>query len=129
MEVGMLKPRSFLRRQNKGVLQVADDLTTAKLEENYTADLARVGIMWSGILELDGPIPASEVAAMLSCVDLVRATTLIDSEKHWISAASHAAIAAYSDVNPEVALPDESDVEEDEKPKNKIGFASANESQ
>jgi hypothetical protein len=124
----MLKARTFLRTQGKGVLQAADDIATSKLEENYAVDLARVGIMWSGILELNGPIPPSEVAAMLSCLDLVRATTLIDSEQHWAGAAAHAAIAAYSDANEEHGS--EQEPANDEKQgseSNPIGFSKPSE--
>jgi len=119
----MLKPRTFLRTQDKGVLQAADDIAMSKIEENYTVDLARVGVMWSGILELNGPIPPSEVAAMLSCLDLVRATTLIDSEKHWVGAAAHAAIAAYSDAQDVPDLGSEQDPEKEPHKENPIGFS------
>jgi hypothetical protein len=126
----MLKARTFLRTQGKGVLQAADDIATNKLEENYAIDLARVGVMWSGILELNGPIPASEVAAMLSCLDLVRATTLIDSEKHWVNAAAHAALAAYSEINDDANSGAENeDSKLDTDPKNPIGFVSSGETQ
>jgi hypothetical protein len=128
----MLKARTFLRTQGKGVLQAADDIATSKLEENYAVDLARVGIMWSGILELSGPIPASEVAAMLSCLDLVRATTLIDSESHWTRAAAHAAIAAYSDSSEAAVIEDDENQAQEKAAEikdNPIGFSGSAETQ
>lgn len=119
----MLKPRTYIRTQSKGVLQAADDIAMSKLEENYAVDLARVGIMWSGILELSGPIPPSEVAAMLSCLDLVRATTLIDAEQHWVGAAAHAAIAAYSDTQDDQHREEDAADQVEEKDQNPIGFS------
>jgi hypothetical protein len=100
--VGLLKPRGSFKQ--KTLLQNAQEIVNQRLEENYASDLSRVGVMWAGILELETPIPASEVAAMLSCFDLIRATTLVDSEPHWTNAAVFAAIAHSSDVEAAVAV-------------------------
>jgi hypothetical protein len=88
------------------------------MEERSTEELTRVGVVWSGILDLDDAIPPSEVAALLSAYDLVRATTLVDSEEYWTSAAAYAALGAYSEPSQNVIY----DAEVEEKDKNPIGF-------
>lgn len=92
--MGILKPRGLVKSKRENtLLENAEEIVSIQLEENYDNDLARVGLMWSGLLRLSQPIPASEVAAMLSCVELVRATTLIDSTDHWTNAAVYVALA------------------------------------
>jgi hypothetical protein len=117
--MSLIKPRGSSKK--KTLLRNAEDLLLEKVEQNYDVDLTRIGIVWSGILELDTPIPASEVAAMLSSVSLIRATTLVESEEHWTTAAAYAALghAAEVDLSP---AEDDSDVP-DEKAINPIGFS------
>ena len=88
--MGIIKTRTSAKK--KTLLRNAEELLSEKVEQNYDADLARIGVVWSGILELEGPIAASEVAAMLSSVSLIRATTLVESEEHWTMAATYAAL-------------------------------------
>lgn len=115
--MGLLKPRSSSKKRT--VLKNAEKLLSEKLELNYGVDLARIGAMWSGILELDSPISPTEVAAMLSTVSLVRATTLVDAEEHWTMAATFAALGAAIEPPPE-QLEDDEPVSE--KTINPIGF-------
>ncbi len=96
--MGILKPRGFVKSKKENtLLENAGEIVSIQLEENYDSDLVRVGLMWAGLLSLDEGIPASEVAAMLSCVELVRATTLIDAVDHWTNAAVYAALAYETD--------------------------------
>ena len=76
--------------------------------------------MWAGLLSLDAGIPASEVAAMLSCVELVRATTLIDAVDHWTNAAVYAALAYEAD--PQTEEFSDSYSEKGSTQRNPIGF-------
>lgn len=78
----------------KKVLRSAEELVSGKTDGGYVEDLSRTGVVWAGILELTDPISPSEVAAMLCSHDLVRATRIVDSEDHWISAAAYAALGA-----------------------------------
>lgn len=90
----MVKSRQTLKdiRKNK-VLEAAQQIVTAQMADKQHTDLSRVGMAWAGILDLENAIPPSEVAAMLSAYDLVRATTLVDAHQHWVSAAAYAALA------------------------------------
>jgi hypothetical protein len=88
------------------------------MEERSIEELTRVGVVWSGILDLEDAIAPSEVAALLSAYDLVRATTLVDSEEYWTSAAAYAALGAYSEPDAK----DFYDVGPAQKQKNPIGF-------
>ena len=116
--MGILKPRGFFKKENT-LLQNAEEVLTNQLSESYDVDLSRIGLMWSGLLGLDTPIAASEVAAMLSCVDLIRATTLVDSLEHWTSAAAHAALGY--EVEPNEDENEEKDTRKMSE-KNPIGF-------
>jgi hypothetical protein len=122
----MAKSRRILKDSHKSkVLETAQLVVTAQMADQQHTDLSRVGVVWSGILDLEGPIPPSEVAAMLSAYDLVRATTLVDAHEHWVSAAAYAAIA---DATEPVHVK-ELAVLEDEKPKSSesatIGFVAS----
>lgn len=104
------------------VLADAQEAISELVKDNQHADLSRTGMVWAGILDLENPIPASEVAAMLSAYDLVRATTLVDSRKHWTNAAAFAALAdaadqQSTDEKPEAII--------DDKEPTVIGFASS----
>jgi hypothetical protein len=96
--------------------------------DHHSDNLTRIGVVWAGLLDLDDAIPPTTVAAMLSSRDLVYATSTVDSEEHWIGAAAHAALGAYS----EVGFFSE-DAEEVEDPTttstvtSRIGFTSSNE--
>jgi len=89
-----IKPSKAAKNQ---VLVDAQEAIFELIEDNQHVDLSRTGMVWAGILDLEGPIPASEVAAMLSAYDLVRATTMVDSRQHWVNAAAFAALADTAD--------------------------------
>ena len=86
------------RRKSKSialsVLESAKKLAANRVEDRTTGELYQLGVIWTGLLDLDQPIPASEVAAMLAAHSLLLGTRLIDSEEHWAAAASFSAIAA-----------------------------------
>lgn len=115
----MVRQRRQVKDARKRILRNAEDIVTQRMEERSTEELTRVGIVWSGILDLEDAIPPSEVAALLSAYDLVRATTLIDSEEYWTSAAAYAALGAYSEP-PAVA---EYEAVDEQKSRNPIGFS------
>lgn len=115
----MVRQRRQVKDPRKRVLRNAEDIVTQRMEERSTEELSRVGVVWSGILDLDDAIPPSEVAALLSAYDLVRATTLVDSEEFWTSAAAYAALGAYSEPSQNSIYDAET---EEEKEKNPIGF-------
>lgn len=117
--MGILKSRGFVKKE-KTLLQNAEEVVADKLDENYDNDLIRVGAMWSGLLGLDQPIPASEVAAMLSCVELIRATTLVDSAAHWTNAAAYVALAYETEPDVEEEL--DPLIGKNKSDKNPIGF-------
>jgi hypothetical protein len=118
----MVRQRRQVKDARKRILRNAESIVTQRMEERSTEELTRVGVVWSGILDLDDVIPPSEVAALLSAYDLVRATTLVDSEEYWTSAAAYAALGAYSEPDSQAIYDVES--EEEEKKKNPIGFGS-----
>jgi hypothetical protein len=89
--------RRKVKDTRKRVLRKAEELATQMIAENSVEELTRVGVVWCGILDLDDVIPPSEVAAMLSAYDLIRATNLVESEEYWTSAAAYAALGAYSE--------------------------------
>lgn len=115
----MVRQRRQVKDPRKRVLRNAEDIVTQRMEERSTEELTRVGVVWSGILDLEDAIPPSEVAALLSAYDLVRATTLVDSEEYWTSAAAYAALGAYSEPRDVVIY----DQESEDKRKNPIGFS------
>jgi hypothetical protein len=117
-QVGILKPRNTIKK--KTVLKNAEALLSEKIEQGYDTDLTRIGVSWSGILDLEGPIAASEVAAMLASASLIRATTLVDSEEHWTNAAAFSALghAVELDVRPPLDIENT----DDDKMSNPIGF-------
>lgn len=117
--MGILKPRNAPKK--KTLLKNAEALLSEKIEQAYDTDLVRIGVAWSGILDLEGPIAASEVAAMLAIVSLTRATSLVDSEEHWTSAAAFSALghAVENSIQETVNI---EKPEEDGLP-NPIGFA------
>jgi hypothetical protein len=89
---------SGLKKSKKStIISAAEKVVEKRLEENQVEDLQKIGALWSIMLELDTPMLPSQAAAMLCVSDLVRATTLIDSEKHWIEAAVFAIIGAHAD--------------------------------
>lgn len=117
----MVRQRRQVKDARKRILRNAEDIVTQRMEERSTEELTRVGVVWSGILDLEDAIPPSEVAALLSAYDLVRATTLVDSEEYWTSAAAYAALGAYSEPSSETVVAFY-DVALEDKEKNPIGF-------
>lgn len=65
------------------------------VEDDALEELSMIGTVWAGFLKLDSAIPATEVAAMLSASELVKATRFVESEQHWSSAASFAAVGSF----------------------------------
>lgn len=118
MTIARRKPRDVRRR----VLREAEELVTQKIADNSVEELTRTGIVWGGILDLESGIPPTEVAAMLSAYDLVRATKYVDSEEYWTSAAAYAALGAYSEPSGDGEQKIYDDAEEDKKAP-LIGFA------
>lgn len=116
----MVRQRRQVKDPRKRILRNAEDIVTQRMEERSNEELTRVGIVWSGILDLEDAIPPSEVAALLSAYDLVRATTLVDSEEYWTSAAAYAALGAYSEPKTATVY----DIELEEAKSNPIGFSS-----
>jgi hypothetical protein len=114
--------RRKVKDTRKRVLRSAEELATQRIAENSVEELTRLGIVWCGILGLEDIISPSEVAAMLSAYDLIRATNLVESEEYWTSAAAYAALGAYSEP---YAREDNSsiDVDLDDKDKSPIGFS------
>jgi len=53
---------------------------------------ARIGSLWGSLLNLDDPIPASEVAAMMICLKLIRAQRNPSYADSWIDIAGYAAL-------------------------------------
>lgn len=105
------------------VLIDAQEAIFELVEDNQHIDLSRVGMVWAGILDLEGPIPMSEVAAMLSAYDLVRATTMVDSRPHWVKAVAFAALGDAADVANGTNLSDKLEAIIEDKSPTVIGFA------
>jgi hypothetical protein len=82
-------------------------------------------MVWAGILDLEGPIPTSEVAAMLSAYDLVRATTMVDSRPHWVNVVAFAALADAADTAMAADVSEKSEAINEDKTPTAIGFASS----
>lgn len=95
----MVRSRRPVKDVRKRVLRDAEDLLTSKGSDHDMDNLIRIGVVWGGMLDLEDPLPATTVAAMLSARDLVYATSTVDSEEHWIGAAAHAALGAYSEAS------------------------------
>lgn len=116
--------RRKVKDVRKRVLRSAEELATQRIAENSVEELTRLGIVWCGILGLEDIIAPSEVAAMLSAYDLIRATNLVESEEYWTSAAAYAALGAYSEPYAREATAS-IDIEFEDKDKPPIGFSSA----
>lgn len=95
----MVRSRRPVRDARKRVLRDAEDILTSKGSDHSMDSLIRIGVVWSGVLDLEDPLPPTTVAAMLAARDLVYATSTVDSEEHWIGAAAHAALGAYSEAS------------------------------
>lgn len=114
--------RRKVKDTRKRVLRSAEELATQRIAENSVEELTRLGIVWCGILGLEDIIAPSEVAAMLSAYDLIRATNLVESEEYWTSAAAYAALGAYSEPYARETT-SSIDVELDDQGKPPIGFS------
>lgn len=121
----MTVARRKVKDARKRILRTAEELVTQRIADNSVDELTRVGVVWSGILDLEDAIPPSEVAAMLSAYDLIRATNLVDSEEFWTSAAAYAALGAYSEpyARPRAASAFDQDEEDTKEKSTAIGFA------
>lgn len=98
------------------ILRNADEIVAAKLDDEIYDELSRLGVIWSGILDLDSPILPADVAAMLSSHELLKATRLVDSEPHWTAAASFSAIGSFCEPTDHSIDPLIDDYEDDEVP-------------
>ncbi len=102
-----MKLMALKRKKTQGVhsrvLRLADEISSREIEDDSLDELSRVGTLWSGVLGLDEPIEATEVAAMLCAYELIKATRLVDAEPHWTNVASFAAIGASCE-KPEVVI-------------------------
>jgi hypothetical protein len=118
----MLKNRPAGKDTRKKIVKAADSAAAQRLSENGVGELARLGAVWSGILDLEDPIPASEVAAMLSAHALIRGTMLVDADPHWTDAAAFAVLAACSE--PRIELFDQDLIgESDDRKSFPMGFS------
>jgi hypothetical protein len=89
---------SRLKKSKKSsVLSLAEESFHTRVQENQVEDLEKISVIWSAMLDLETPMLPSQAAALLSAAELVRATTLVDSEQYWVDAAVFAIIAAHSD--------------------------------
>jgi hypothetical protein len=120
MAKSRIKPSKAAKNQ---LLIDAQEAIFEFIEDNQHVDLSRVGMVWAGILDLEGPIPASEVAAMLGAYDLVRATTMVDSRKHWVNVAAFAALADAADVTVGTEMSEKLEAIANDKSPTVIGFA------
>lgn len=102
MKLMALKRKKTTVRRSR-VLELADEISSRQIEDDSLDELTRVGLLWAGVLGLDEPVEATEVAAMLCAYELIRATRLVDAEPHWVNVASFAAIGASCE-RPEVGI-------------------------
>ena len=119
MAKSRIKPSKAAKNQ---LLIDAQEAIFEFIEDNQHVDLSRVGMVWAGILDLEGPIPASEVAAMLGAYDLVRATTMVDSRKHWVNVAAFAALADAADATVGTEMSEKLEAIANDKSPTVIGF-------
>ncbi len=94
----MIKNRRPHKDSRKRILREAENRVIDP-ETEQSDDITRIGVVWAGILDLDDVIPSTTVAAMLSASELVKATSTLDAEEHWIGAAAYAALGAYNEVD------------------------------
>ena len=126
----MATAENLKKSKKSSVTSKVEKLVEAKLKDNQVEDLEKISVVWSAMLDLETPMLPSQAAALLCVSDLVRATTLIDSEKHWIEASMLAIIGAHAD---QVTISKE-DIgslldQDEEEPQNKIGFAGSSSNQ
>ena len=81
----------------KRTLRAAEEDLVANGNELSRVELARIGVVWSGILGIDDHVPPATVAAMLSSSELVIGTSTVSAQENWINAAAYAAMAANSE--------------------------------
>lgn len=85
------------KNQYSKVLGMAQTSTDRLIEDDIVDELTRTGVVWSGLLGLENAIHPSDVAAMISSYELVKATRFVDSEAHWAEVASFAAVGSFCD--------------------------------
>lgn len=121
--------KSRVKQEKLGKNQVLVDAQEAVFEYiecNKHVDLSRTGMAWAGILDLEKPVSPSEVAAMLSTYDIIRATTMVDSHSHWVTAVAFAVLADAADASEKLSSSKDTEVPGDDKPLNVIGFTASN---
>lgn len=120
----MALKRKKTEKTHVRVLKNAQDSAARYVEDRVADELSKTGVMWSGILDLEEPIPSTEVAAMLCAHELIKATRLIDAEPHWTDVAAFAAVGASCEVF-EAREQDslDLDITDDEESQSPIGFS------
>lgn len=120
-----------LKKPKKSPVAIAaEKLVGTRLEENQIEDFEKIGTIWATMLDLDTPMIPSQVAALLCVSDIVRATTLIDSKKHWIEAAVLAMVGAHADeALISVESSEEQRQEEQQSSQARIGFVASSSNQ
>jgi len=112
------------------VVAATEKIVDARLRDNQIEDLEKISLIWTTMLDLDSPILPSQAAALLCVSDLVRATTLVDSEKHWIEAAALAIAGAHSDRSTfSGGNTEEKEDIEGAEPSGQIGFVASSKNQ
>lgn len=120
--------KSRIKQEKVGKNQVLVDAQEAVFEYiecNKHVDLSRTGMAWAGILDLEKPVSPSEVAAMLSTYDIIRATTMVDSHDHWVNAVAFAVLADAADASEKLDASKSIEVSNDDKLPNAIGFTAS----
>lgn len=118
----MVRKGRAVKDRRKRILRTAEEIATQKLMDEANEELGRVGAVWAGILDLEDAIPATTVAAMLACHELVVAAANDDPEENWTMAAAYSALGAYTSVPAEIQEELEEEIQE-VKMATKIGFS------
>lgn len=103
------------KKTHSRILDSAQQSADRLVDDDIVDELRRTGVVWSGLLGLDEAISPSDVAAMISSYELVKATRFVDSESYWSDAASFAAVGAFCELEREEPPGVESDQKEDDQ--------------
>lgn len=126
----MATAENLKKSKKSRVTSKVESLVESRLKDNQVEDLEKISTVWSAMLDLEMPMLPSQVAALLCVSDIIRATTLIDSEKHWIEASTLAIIGAHAD---QAMLSKEESTEppkqEQDEQQNRIGFTGSSSNQ
>lgn len=122
----MLDEPRLKRPKKSPIVAATEKLVESRLRDNQVEDLEKISLVWSTMLELETPMLPSQAAALLCVSDIIRATTLVDAERHWVEAAVFAIMGAHADM-PIVA--DETSASEPIESQNQIGFSASSSNQ